>query len=247
MALSGFLFISWRIFEIIITVPIVGMLAWFVHQFVRANAITPDDILVLFIVSVLALAWTFFTLISYLRARHDAIFVALVDLAFVGAFIGGVVVLRYIADADCSSSDAGYTSTGFWLNFNINKQCAMRKAAFALGIIDILAFFVTFVSSSDPDTLRVSANPTTAPRAPRPPQPPQRRRGLRQAHLAQLTPRPPPLAQPRLPQRLRRRAARLRAQPPLQQQAELLRIIGAMGIIFSESRETLAQELGHGM
>ena len=73
MALSGFLFLSWRLFQIVMLVPPVGMLGWFVHQYVNANLLTPDYILVLFIVVTLALAWTFFTTISYLRARHDAL------------------------------------------------------------------------------------------------------------------------------------------------------------------------------
>ncbi|KAK4635642.1 hypothetical protein CLAFUW4_01601 [Fulvia fulva] len=149
MALSGFLFLSWRIFQIITLIPIVGMLAWFVNGFVDNNQLTPNYILVLFIVSVLALAWAFFTTISYLRARHDAIFVALVDLGFVGALIAGVVVMRFIAGADCSDFEArinidGIDGNSSW-NFHVNKVCAMLKASFALGIINILAFFVTFL------------------------------------------------------------------------------------------------------
>ena len=146
MAISGFLFLSWRIFEIIITVPIVGMLGWFVHQYVRVNQLTPDYILVLFIVSTLALAWAFFTVISYLRARHDALFVAFVDLCFVGAFIGAVVTLRFIAKANCGHLNAGITTSGSYFTYGTNKTCAMLKASFALGIIAIIAFFVTFVS-----------------------------------------------------------------------------------------------------
>ncbi|KAK3711690.1 hypothetical protein LTR37_009467 [Vermiconidia calcicola] len=148
MAISGFLFLSWRIFEIIITTPIVGMLGWFVHQYVRVNQLTPDYILVLFIVSTLALAWTFFTVISYLRARHDALFVAFVDLLFFGAFIAGVVLMRNIAKIDCSNLNAGVTTSGSYFDLNVNKTCAMLKACFALGIICVIAFFVTFPSLS---------------------------------------------------------------------------------------------------
>jgi len=144
MAISGFLFLSWRIFELIITVPIVGMLGWFVHQYNKVNQLTPVFILVLFIVSVLALAWVFFTIISYLRARHDALFVAFVDLCFVGAFIGGVVVMRGIAHENCSNLNAGVTTSGSYFDYTVHKTCAMLKASFALGIIDILAFAVTF-------------------------------------------------------------------------------------------------------
>ncbi|USW47980.1 hypothetical protein Slin15195_G012990 [Septoria linicola] len=158
MAVSGLLFLSWRIFEIIILIPIVGMLGWFVNGFVDNNQLTPNFILVLFIVSVLALAWTFFTLISYLRARHDAIFVALVDLGFVGALIAGVVVLRGIVNADCANFTTGniyvnlgpfgyYGRDGSGNSFgvNVNKTCAMLKASWALAIIAIIAFFVTFL------------------------------------------------------------------------------------------------------
>ena len=107
MAVSGFLFVSWRIFQLVLLIPIVGMLAWFVHGYVESNQLTPNFILVLFIVSVLALAWCFATLFNYLRARHDALFVALIDLGFVGALIGGIVTLRGISNADCSSFSSG--------------------------------------------------------------------------------------------------------------------------------------------
>lgn len=149
MALSGFLFLSWRIFEIVILIPIVGMLAWFVHNYVAANQLTPNYILVLFIVSVLALAWAIATLVNYLRARHDALFVAAIDLGFVGALIGGVVTLRFIANQNCSNFNFYISNNGSDASANINKTCAMLKASWALAIIAILAFFVTFVSSSN--------------------------------------------------------------------------------------------------
>lgn len=148
MALSGFLFLSWRIFEIITLIPVVGMLAWFVHQYVRQNLLTPDYILVLFIVSVIALAWAVFTTIDYLRARYDMLFVAFFDLCLVGALIAGVYYLRSIAHANCTSGSAGTTNGGFYISVDTNKQCGMLKASFAFGIIDIIAFFVTFVSST---------------------------------------------------------------------------------------------------
>lgn len=164
MAISGFLFVSWRIWEIVTLIPIVGMLAWFVHGYVESNALTPTYILVLFIVSVLALAWAFFTLISYFRARHDALFVAFVDLCFVGALIAGVVVMRFIAGADCSNFSANINIDGVRGNsnwtFHLNKGCAMLKASFAFGIINIINFFVTFVScKTTASSLHWLANP----------------------------------------------------------------------------------------
>ena len=188
MAVSGFLFISWRIFQIILLIPVVGMLSWFVHGYVQSNQLTPNFILVLFIVSVLALAWTFATLFNYLRARHDAFFVALIDLGFVGALIGGIVTLRGIATADCSNFSAGslYVNLGPFGYYgrqsdspwaaNINKTCAMLKASWALAIILCLTFFVTFVSLQlcIPPTRFSLTTHITAPRSPRAPQPPQR-------------------------------------------------------------------------
>jgi uncharacterized membrane protein YgcG len=158
MAVSGFLFVSWRIFQLVLLIPIVGMLAWFVHGYVESNQLTPNFILVLFIVSVLALAWCFATLFNYLRARHDALFVALIDLGFVGALIGGIVTLRGISNANCSSFSSGslYFDLGPFGYYgrqsdspwavNISKTCAMLKASWALAIIATLTFFVTFVS-----------------------------------------------------------------------------------------------------
>lgn len=158
MAISGIFFLVNRIFEIILLIPVVGMLAYFVHAYTSSNTLTPDFILILFITSVLGLAWTIATTVAYLRARHSAMFVALVDLGFVGALIAGVYYLRGIANADCSNFTAGgfyfdlgplgylgRASNNSW-SFNVNKTCAMLKASFALGIILIILFFLTFVS-----------------------------------------------------------------------------------------------------
>ncbi|EMC94330.1 hypothetical protein BAUCODRAFT_46298, partial [Baudoinia panamericana UAMH 10762] len=146
MALSGFFFLTWRIFQICTLPVIVGLLGWFVHQYVSANLLTPDYILVLFIVAVIALAWAIFTTIDYLRARHDALFVALFDLGILGALIAGVYYLRFITDQNCTSVNAGFNGGSAYINGTFNKQCAMLKAAFAFAIINIILFFMTFVS-----------------------------------------------------------------------------------------------------
>ena len=132
-----------------------GMLAWFVHGYNDANMLTPNYILILFIVSTLALAWAIFTLFSYHRSSHNARFVGFVDLAFVGAFIAGVYYLRFITKADCSNIKRGSavdvtfgifgSATINGLEVSLNKTCAMLKAAFAFGIMNCLFFFVTAV------------------------------------------------------------------------------------------------------
>ncbi|KAJ9643959.1 hypothetical protein H2201_008097 [Coniosporium apollinis] len=156
MAISGFLFISWRLLEIITLIPTLGMLAYFVRGYVSSNVLTPDFILVLFITSVLAAAWAIATTIAYLKARHSALFVATVDLGFMACFIAGVYLLRGISNESCTDFRDG----GFYLNLgpfgylgsqtgsrwavNVNKTCAMLKASFAFGIMNVIFFFITF-------------------------------------------------------------------------------------------------------
>jgi hypothetical protein len=132
-----------------------GMLAWFVNIHLELNIMTPTYILLLFIVSVLALAWAVFTLFSYHRSSANAHFVSLIDLAFVGALIAGVYYLRFIARADCASIEPGSSVYFDWgilgsgritgFDVSVNKTCAMLKACFALGIMNVVFFFVTAV------------------------------------------------------------------------------------------------------
>ena len=132
-----------------------GMLAYFVHGYVDANMLTPNSILVLFIVSVLALAWALFTLFAYHRSSANARFVGLIDLGFVGAFIAGVYYLRSIKDVDCVgvATDAPNavnlgvfgTASLTTLDVTFNKTCGMLKACFAFGIMNCIFFFFTAV------------------------------------------------------------------------------------------------------
>ncbi|KAF3764224.1 hypothetical protein M406DRAFT_356470 [Cryphonectria parasitica EP155] len=148
-------FVFWRFVEIVTLAPIVGMLGYFVNGYVNANVMTPDYILILFIVSVLALAWAIFTLFSYHRSSTNARFVAFIDICFVGAFIAGVYYLRFISNADCSHIAAG---SGYDIDFGIfgtyygnryhvdtNKTCALLKASFAFGIMECIFFFFTAI------------------------------------------------------------------------------------------------------
>lgn len=108
---------------------------------------------VLFITSVLAAAWTIATLLRRKSTRRSAIFVSFIDLCFVGALIAGVYELRGITKADCANFQK---SEGFYItlnndgfsgnspfSFTLNKSCAMLKAAFAFGIMNIIFFFIT--------------------------------------------------------------------------------------------------------
>lgn len=153
--LFAIFFAFWRFLEILTLIPTVGMLAYFVSIYNNANLLTPSYILVLFIVSVLALAWALFTLFSYHRSSSNARFVGIIDLGFVGAFIAGVYYLRFIKDYDCVNFSGGRqanisfgilgSATLNTLNLNVNKTCSMLKASWAFGIMNCVFFFFTAV------------------------------------------------------------------------------------------------------
>ena len=111
--------------------------------------------------------------------------VALVDLAFVGCFIAGVYQLRFMTQADCTR----WSGNGFLVaigSFQVSgpaelvtdKNCAMLKASFALGIMNTIFFFFTFVSCASANrlesksvltgssSLRCSSESTTSQRRP---------------------------------------------------------------------------------
>ncbi|OHF04626.1 hypothetical protein CORC01_00097 [Colletotrichum orchidophilum] len=153
--LFAVLFAATRFFQIITLIPTMGMLAWFVDGFVKHNVIVPDSILVLFIVSVLALAWAIFTLFSYHRSSTNALFVAVIDLGFVGAFIAAVWYLRGINYVNCTNLARDgrwaanfpglFTISGPRFNIFTDKPCAMLKASWVFGIINTILFFFTAV------------------------------------------------------------------------------------------------------
>ncbi|OBT51279.1 hypothetical protein VE04_07256, partial [Pseudogymnoascus sp. 24MN13] len=126
--LFGLFFAFWRFSQIFTLIPAVGMLSWFIHLYVTANALTPDAILVLFIV------------------ENNARFVALIDLAVVGAVIGGIYTLRGISGDNCTglTSTTSYTASFALLGsvtfggygIPLSKTCAMLKASWALSIMN---------------------------------------------------------------------------------------------------------------
>jgi hypothetical protein len=149
-------FAFWRFMQIVTLIPTMGMLAWFVSGYVEANQLTPNFVLVLFIVSTLGLAWAIYTLFSYHRSSNNSLWVSFVDLLFVGAFIGSAWTLRMMADADCvnvrrgspvdvSLGAFGSATVNTGLDVNVGKTCAMLKACFAFAIMNAIMFFFTAV------------------------------------------------------------------------------------------------------
>ncbi len=125
------------------------------RRFRRPNSILAHQLYprVLFIVSVLAAAWAITTLFRLKSTRRSAFFVSFIDLCFAGALIAGVYELRRIAGARCASFE---NSRSFYVtlnndgfsgqspfSINLDRSCAMLKAAFAFGIMNIIFFCTT--------------------------------------------------------------------------------------------------------
>jgi hypothetical protein len=132
--------------------------AWFVDGYNDNNLLTPSAILVLFIVSVLAAAWALATLVRLGSTRRSALFVAFIDLCFVGAFIAGVYYLRQIDQTDhCNDFSGsplyyaltifGYAGRQANLSYasDLKKNCSMLYASWVFGIINTITFFITFI------------------------------------------------------------------------------------------------------
>ncbi|ATY59701.1 hypothetical protein CCM_06087 [Cordyceps militaris CM01] len=140
-------FVCTRISQITTLIIMMGMLSWFVDKFVGANVLAPTAILILFIVSVLALAWALFTLFSYHRSSANAFFVAIIDIAIVGALIAGIYHLSNIRFASCSSNPA---PSSLWTNelggnfralsWSPEGPCHMLKAIWAFAIMNAIFF-----------------------------------------------------------------------------------------------------------
>lgn len=154
--LSSALFTGVRVLEVIIALPIIGMLGWFIHPYVDNNQTPPDGLLTLFIVSILACAWAIGTLFQFHRFRSvSGPFIAIIDIGFVGAWIAGIYLNRGISNADCSNfsvpvgiqyGDKTYSGGNNW-SASVNRPCAMFKASWILSIIECVLFFVTCVLS----------------------------------------------------------------------------------------------------
>jgi hypothetical protein len=146
-----------RLLQLLTLIPTLGLLAYFVNIYNSARQLTPSYILAPFIIVVLATAWALITLIRRDSTRRSALFVALVDLLFLGAFIAAAWELRGLAGADCSNWTGGVsgssssdgngggsaTVTFSPVGLQVNKTCAMLKACFAFCIINCLLWATT--------------------------------------------------------------------------------------------------------
>lgn len=153
MALSKLLFPIIRALEVITLIPIWGMLAYFVDKFGDSNQDVPADLLVLFIVSLIATFWAIISFFQFHRSMGLSLLVFIADMLILGALIAGVVLLRGIKDADCTAisvpvsgrwgdNDFSWDNGNGW-DVSVKKECMMLKSAWALGIVNCVLFFIS--------------------------------------------------------------------------------------------------------
>jgi H+/Cl- antiporter ClcA len=144
----GVIFTLFRILEVLTLIPVWGMLAYFVNKYQPATP--PEQILFLFVVALLASVWAFLTMIVFHRAGWMPLYVAVVDLCFFGVLVGAVVVLApWVRDTNCISWNGFFFNDAGWSPgvLRTDKECAMLKASWGLGIADIILFFLTAVAA----------------------------------------------------------------------------------------------------
>ncbi|PUU81931.1 hypothetical protein B9Z19DRAFT_969928 [Tuber borchii] len=151
--------IIFRVLEVLTLIPCWAILAALISVYNKNGVAPPSGIVCLFIVALLASIWSFCVLITAMRARNTALWMTIFDIGFFAALIAGVVLLSNIASVQCVMAPvtgAIITSDGekIWpsgVNFNDwntrvwsnNHNCSLAKAAWGLGITNIILFFIT--------------------------------------------------------------------------------------------------------
>jgi len=151
--LSSVIFTLCRILQILLLLPMVGMLGYFMHPYVQSHSNAPTWLLFFFIISILAAAWCLITLFQFHRSFIHSLFVLVIDVAFFACFIAAVVLTDFVKKWNCVSASVpvgiqlgnnNYSGGNNW-SLTVKKSCTMLKVTWIFGIIDIILFFLTAV------------------------------------------------------------------------------------------------------
>lgn len=154
--------IIFRALQVLTLIPCWAILAALINVWNKNGVAPPPGIVCLFVVALLASIWSFCVLITTMRARNTALWMTLFDIGFFAALIAGVVLLSNIANVECVVAPVTgviYTSDGekIWPNgvnvnnnwntriWSNNHNCSLAKAAWGLGITNIILFFITAI------------------------------------------------------------------------------------------------------
>jgi len=147
-----------RVVQILTLIPCWAILAALINVYNKNGVVPPSGIVCLFVVALLASVWSFCVLITAMRARNTALWMSFFDICFMAALIAGVVLLSNIANSECVFArvasviyttdgqkvwqSGGNSGDGIWHN---DDNCSLAKAAWGLGITNIILFFITAI------------------------------------------------------------------------------------------------------
>lgn len=147
-----------RIFQILTLIACWAILAVLVNIYNRNGNVAPAGVLCLFIVALLASVWAFCVLITQVRARNKAYWMAVGDILLLPGLIAGVILISDIT-RQCSSAwdqvfyatdgatkvyPAGVVGIGdpVWRD---DHNCNLARAAMGLGIANIILFLISAI------------------------------------------------------------------------------------------------------
>lgn len=103
-----------RIIQFLIITVMWGILAYFVDTYNKAGLKTPDGVMLLFIVGILASIWTLSTLILYMRANIVPLWVVFWDVVAMALFIAGVVMIGNVTESNCVAYYSSWQQTTWY-------------------------------------------------------------------------------------------------------------------------------------
>lgn len=90
-----------RIIQFLTLVVIFGIAASFINEYNNAGVNTPNGVMLLFVVSLIAALWTLTTLIFYFRSNTIPLWIVFWDIVFLALLIAGVVMLGDVTNENC--------------------------------------------------------------------------------------------------------------------------------------------------
>jgi len=145
-----------RVLEVLTLIPAWAMMAAIVAAYNDHTLKTPGGIICLFVTTLLASIWAFCILITTMRAKNTALWIAFWDIVAMGILIAGVattantantcsaVSTTIVVDSNGQTVSTNTTSrNGGDVVTNNSQDCGLLKAAWGLAIANIIFFVIT--------------------------------------------------------------------------------------------------------
>jgi len=145
-----------RVFQVLTLIPAWSIMAAIVAAYNDQNIKIPGGIICLFVTTLLASIWAFCILITTLRARNTALWIAFWDIVAMAILIAGVAttarmentcatvpITTIVVNSDGQQVSSSSNNNGSDPVMSTAQECALLKAAWGLAIANIFFFFIT--------------------------------------------------------------------------------------------------------